>query len=73
MYTVLFFLNPIPVYYQHARYWLLSVLARVVTPGYSRVEASCIIASSEPPLTCIRQFIAFFVADELNRWVFPGG
>ncbi|KAJ9116645.1 hypothetical protein QFC20_000578 [Naganishia adeliensis] len=52
VFTVLFFINPVPVYYQHARYWLLSVLARVFTPGYSRVE-----------------FIAFFVADELNSWV----
>jgi hypothetical protein len=40
VFTVLFFINPIPVYYQQARYWLLSVLARVFTPGYSRVEVS---------------------------------
>ena len=37
---VTFFLNPVPVYFQHARYWLLSVLGRVCTPGYSRVEVS---------------------------------
>ncbi|KAJ9120852.1 hypothetical protein QFC22_002786 [Naganishia vaughanmartiniae] len=56
VFTVLFFINPLPVYYQHARYWLLSVLARVFTPGYSRVE-----------------FIAFFVADELNSLSYTFG
>lgn len=54
IFAVVFFLNPVPVYYQHARYWLISVLGRVFTPGYSRVE-----------------FIAFFVADELNSLVYP--
>lgn len=53
VFTVIFFLNPIPIYYQHARYWLLSLIGRVLTPGYSRVE-----------------FIAFFVADELNSLVY---
>ena len=50
--VVVFFLNPLPIFRRHARYWLLKVLWRVVTPGYSRVE-----------------FIAFFLADELNRSV----
>nr|XP_019044152.1 hypothetical protein I302_07433 [Kwoniella bestiolae CBS 10118]OCF23082.1 hypothetical protein I302_07433 [Kwoniella bestiolae CBS 10118] len=53
VFTVVFFLNPLPVLRRGTRYWLLKVLFRVVTPGYSRVE-----------------FIAFFLADELNSLVY---
>ncbi|WWC72020.1 uncharacterized protein I206_105979 [Kwoniella pini CBS 10737] len=51
--VVVFFLNPLPVLRRGTRYWLLKVLFRVCTPGYSRVE-----------------FIAFFLADELNSLVY---
>ncbi|EIW72108.1 hypothetical protein TREMEDRAFT_70627 [Tremella mesenterica DSM 1558] len=53
VFVVVFFLNPLPVWRKRSRYWLLKVLFRVLTPGYSRVE-----------------FIAFFIADELNSLVF---
>ncbi|WWD03630.1 hypothetical protein V865_001685 [Kwoniella europaea PYCC6329] len=53
VFTVVFFLNPLPVLRRGTRYWLLKVLFRVITPGYSRVE-----------------FIAFFLADELNSLVY---
>ncbi|WWC91724.1 uncharacterized protein L201_006671 [Kwoniella dendrophila CBS 6074] len=53
VFTVVFFLNPLPVLRRGTRYWLLKVLFRVCTPGYSRVE-----------------FIAFFLADELNSLVY---
>ncbi len=33
-----FFLNPLPVLRRNARWWLLRVLFRVLTPGISRVE-----------------------------------
>lgn len=49
VFAVAFFLNPLPIFRRRARYWLLRVLFRVITPGISRVE-----------------FIAFFMADELN-------
>lgn len=72
--TVTFFLNPIPVYFQHARYWLLSVLGRVFTPGYSRVEVSLrITCRHRVVLTLQFQFIAFFVADELNSLTYSIG
>ncbi|WWC64582.1 uncharacterized protein I303_107193 [Kwoniella dejecticola CBS 10117] len=51
--VAVFFLNPLPVLRRGTRYWLLKVLFRVCTPGYSRVE-----------------FIAFFLADELNSLVY---
>ncbi|WRT70222.1 uncharacterized protein IL334_007217 [Kwoniella shivajii] len=49
VFVAVFFLNPLPILRRGTRYWLLRVLFRVCTPGYSRVE-----------------FIAFFLADELN-------
>ncbi|OXC70750.1 hypothetical protein AYX13_00732 [Cryptococcus neoformans] len=49
IFLCVFWLNPLPVLRRGTRYWLLRVLFRVITPGYSRVE-----------------FIAFFLADELN-------
>lgn len=49
VFAVAFFVNPLPIFRRRARYWLLRVLFRVLTPGISRVE-----------------FIAFFMADELN-------
>lgn len=38
--VVVFFLNPLPILRRRSRYWLLKVLFRVCTPGYSRVEVS---------------------------------
>lgn len=35
-----FFLNPLPIFRRRPRYWFLKVLARVCTPGYSRVEVN---------------------------------
>ncbi|WWD19646.1 hypothetical protein CI109_104108 [Kwoniella shandongensis] len=53
VFVAVFFLNPLPVLRRQSRYWLLRVLFRVCTPGYSRVE-----------------FIAFFLADELNSLIY---
>ncbi|WVQ84502.1 hypothetical protein IAT38_006654 [Cryptococcus sp. DSM 104549] len=53
VFFAVFWLNPLPIFRRQTRYWLLKVLFRVVTPGYSRVE-----------------FIAFFVADELNSLIY---
>ncbi|KIR53486.1 hypothetical protein I315_04079 [Cryptococcus gattii Ru294] len=53
VFLCVFWLNPLPVLRRGARYWLLRVMFRVLTPGYSRVE-----------------FIAFFLADELNSLVY---
>ncbi|OCF44626.1 hypothetical protein I317_01513 [Kwoniella heveanensis CBS 569] len=53
VFVAVFFLNPLPVLRRGTRYWLLRVLFRVCTPGYSRVE-----------------FIAFFLADELNSLIY---
>ncbi|WVF72993.1 hypothetical protein IAT40_007811 [Kwoniella sp. CBS 6097] len=53
VFVAVFFLNPLPVLRRGTRYWLLKVLFRVCTPGYSRVE-----------------FIAFFLADELNSLIY---
>ncbi|KAK8853230.1 hypothetical protein IAR55_003932 [Kwoniella newhampshirensis] len=53
VFFAVFFLNPLPVLRRQSRYWLLRVLFRVCTPGYSRVE-----------------FIAFFLADELNSLIY---
>ncbi|ODN94664.1 hypothetical protein L198_04805 [Cryptococcus wingfieldii CBS 7118] len=49
VFFAVFWINPFPIFRRQTRYWLLKVLFRVITPGYSRVE-----------------FIAFFLADELN-------
>ncbi|WVQ74177.1 hypothetical protein IAR50_003771 [Cryptococcus sp. DSM 104548] len=49
VFLAVFWINPLPIFRRQTRYWLLKVLFRVITPGYSRVE-----------------FIAFFLADELN-------
>ncbi|KIR29217.1 hypothetical protein I309_01804 [Cryptococcus deuterogattii LA55] len=53
VFLCVFWLNPLPVLRRGTRYWLLRVMFRVLTPGYSRVE-----------------FIAFFLADELNSLVY---
>lgn len=38
VFLAVFWLNPLPIFRRSSRYWLLRVLARVLTPGYSRVE-----------------------------------
>ncbi|WVO14281.1 hypothetical protein L204_101913 [Cryptococcus depauperatus] len=53
VFFAVFWLNPLPILRRRTRYWLLKVLFRVITPGYSKVE-----------------FIAFFVADELNSLIY---
>ena len=70
VFVCLFFLSPIDIFRRSSRYWLLRVLFRVCTPGYSRVEVCQLysLLSNEPPADA-GQFIAFFLADEMNRWV----
>jgi hypothetical protein len=68
--VAVFFLNPLPVLRRDARYWFLRVLSRVCTPGISRVEVSSGSSDWRTERRLTWQFIAFFVADELNSLVY---
>ena len=65
VFVCVFFLNPINIFRRRSRYWFLRVLFRVCTPGYSRVEVSQLSFISHD--VADQKFIAFFIADELNR------
>jgi hypothetical protein len=55
VFVAVFFLNPLPVLRRRSRWWLIKVLWRVCTPGYSRVEVSATILSLSltiPPVHC---------------------
>jgi hypothetical protein len=69
VFVAVLFLNPLPSMRRDARYWFLRVLLRVITPGYSRVEVH--LSRSHSPRSMLTfQFIAFFIADELNSLVY---
>lgn len=65
VFVIVFFFNILPVMRRQSRYWFIKALARVLTPGYSRVEVSCPKEDVSSP-----QFIAFFLADEMNSLVY---
>jgi len=69
VFVAVLFLNPLPFFRRDSRYWFLRVLLRVITPGYSRVEVR-LHPTHHNGLDAHSQFIAFFIADELNSLVY---
>jgi hypothetical protein len=47
VFFVVFMLNPFPVIRRASRFWLLRVLFRVFTPGFSRIEFTAFFIADE--------------------------